>query len=141
MIKVLAGGRKSVGWAAEGVNEYARRLIKYWGLEWRFVDEGRLGEAVAKSGREVYIIVLDERGEEVSSPELAAKLGGLIEGGREVVFVIGGAYGVSSEARERADFVWSLGRLVFPHEICRMLLAEQVYRAQEIYRGRPYHHA
>lgn len=57
-----------------------------------------------------------------------------------MVVIIGGAYGVTDELNHRADFVWSLSRLVFPHQLVRMLLAEQVYRAQEISGGRSYHH-
>jgi 23S rRNA (pseudouridine1915-N3)-methyltransferase len=85
-----------------------------------------------------FVILLDERGNNLSSPELAALLQG--RGDHQVVIIIGGAFGVTPELRERADVVWSLSRLVFPHQLVRLILAEQLYRAQEITRGGQYHH-
>jgi 23S rRNA (pseudouridine1915-N3)-methyltransferase len=63
-----------------------------------------------------------------------------LETGKSVVMVIGGAYGVSQAVQERADLVWSLSPLVFPHQLVRLVLIEQIYRMQEIATGRPYHH-
>ena len=140
MIKVIAGGKKSRGWVAEAVGEYEKRLSRYWRMEWRFVGDEEMDAVVAGCGREDFVIVLDERGENISSPELAEILEREITGARQVVLVIGGAYGVSEATRERADFLWSLSRLVFPHEMVRVLLAEQVYRAESIAVGRGYHH-
>ena len=74
------------------------------------------------------------------SPALATRLRAAFDRGRPVTVVIGGAYGVDDRVRERADFVWSLSLLVFPHQLVRLILAEQLYRAQEIAAGRPYHH-
>jgi 23S rRNA (pseudouridine1915-N3)-methyltransferase len=85
-------------------------------------------------------VLLDERGHNVDSPALASALRGAFDSGRTVTVVIGGAYGVSDRVRERADFVWSLSKLVFPHQLVRLILAEQLYRAQEISAGRSYHH-
>jgi 23S rRNA (pseudouridine1915-N3)-methyltransferase len=58
-----------------------------------------------------------------------------------VVIIIGGAYGVDENVRKRADLIWSLSPLVFPHQLVRLLLIEQLYRAQEIAAGHPYHHS
>lgn len=140
MIKVIAGGRKSRGWVAEGCAEYEKRLSRYWGLEWRYVDDDKVDDAVVRLSADVFVILLDERGENISSVELSEMLVGHINSSREIVVVIGGAFGVSEETRRRANFVWSLSRLVFPHEIVRVLLAEQIYRAEQIALGRPYHH-
>ena len=140
MIKVIAGGKKSRGWVLDAVGEYEKRLSKHWQLEWRFVEDEKVDEAVANLSREDFVIVLDERGDNISSPELAEVLAREIAAARQVVLVIGGAYGVSEATRERADFVWSLSKLVFPHEMVRILLAEQVYRAEQITLGRSYHH-
>lgn len=71
---------------------------------------------------------------------LAKKLQAQFDAGRGVVVIIGGAYGVNTELSRRADFVWSMSKLVFPHQLVRLILAEQIYRAQEIAGGRPYHH-
>ncbi|MDO4746740.1 MAG: 23S rRNA (pseudouridine(1915)-N(3))-methyltransferase RlmH [Candidatus Saccharibacteria bacterium] len=59
---------------------------------------------------------------------------------REVVILVGGAYGFDENVREKADFVWSFSKLVFPHMIARLIVAEQTYRAQEIFHNHPYHH-
>ena len=60
--------------------------------------------------------------------------------GKQIVVIIGGAYGVDDRIHQRADMVWSLSKLVFPHQLVRLILAEQIYRAQEIARGGAYHH-
>ena len=82
----------------------------------------------------------DETGQQFSSPQLAAHIERLVAQ-RPVVLVIGGAYGVDETVHARADMVWSLSRLVLPHMLVRLVLIEQLYRAQEICRGGPYHHS
>jgi 23S rRNA (pseudouridine1915-N3)-methyltransferase len=140
MIEVIAGGRKNAGWVTEACAEYEKRLRKPWDNRWRFVDEEKIESAVLACNSKDLVVLLDEKGEIWDSPVLSKKLAGGLESGRKMVLVIGGAYGVSNVVRERADFVWSLSRLVFPHQICRLLVTEQMYRAQEIWAGRPYHH-
>ncbi len=87
-----------------------------------------------------FVVLLDERGSSLTSPQLAAALQKQFDTGKNVVMIIGGAYGVSAELQKRADLVWSLSGLVFPHQLVRLIIAEQIYRAQEISAGRPYHH-
>ena len=87
-----------------------------------------------------FVILLDERGNNLSSPELSALLEEQFTHSQSVIIIIGGAFGVSSELRERADIVWSLSKLVFPHQLVRLVLTEQLYRAQEIAKGSGYHH-
>ena len=87
-----------------------------------------------------FVILLDERGKNISSPELAKMLSNGFVNSQNFVIVIGGAFGVSEELRQRANFVWSLSKLVFPHQIVRLILVEQIYRAQEISSGGKYHH-
>ena len=84
------------------------------------------------------VILLDERGKNMSSPELSELI--LAHTDRHIVLIIGGAYGVNEEVRRRADVLWSLSRLVFPHQLVRLIVSEQLYRAQEIARGGKYHH-
>ncbi|MCL1839432.1 23S rRNA (pseudouridine(1915)-N(3))-methyltransferase RlmH [Candidatus Saccharibacteria bacterium] len=141
MIKIIAGGKKNVGWVAEACAEYEKRLRKPFDVLWQFVDEDKLEAAILKCDARDLVILLDERGEIWDSPNLSKRLSAGLTSGAKVVLVIGGAYGVSEAARERANSIWSLSRLVFPHQICRLLVTEQIYRAQEIYVGRPYHHA
>lgn len=85
------------------------------------------------------LITLDERGELISSPDFAAKLGGWRDGARDVAFVIGGADGIAPALRAKADWSLSFGRMVWPHMLVRVMLAEQLYRAGQILAGTPYH--
>ena len=100
-----------------------------------------VGMRVEKLTPDKYVILLDEVGQNISSEQLAERLDRVqATGGRKVVFVVGGAYGVDETIQRRADFVWSLSKLVFPHRIVHLILTEQIYRAQEILRGGSYHH-
>jgi 23S rRNA (pseudouridine1915-N3)-methyltransferase len=87
-----------------------------------------------------YVVLLDERGENITSPALSARISDAQMEARRIVVVIGGAYGVDERVHARANFIWSLSKLVFPHQLVRLILAEQLYRAQEIARGGGYHH-
>jgi 23S rRNA (pseudouridine1915-N3)-methyltransferase len=141
MIKIIAGGKKSAGWLEEAVAEYEKRLRKPFDVEWQFVEEDKLEAVVSKCDARDLVILLDERGQMWDSPALSKELSAGLTSGRRVVLVIGGAYGFSETMRQSAYALWSLAKLVFPHQICRLLVTEQIYRAQEIYLGRPYHHA
>lgn len=93
------------------------------------------------SGRRV-LVALDERGEAVSSAEFARRIGAWRDQGvEEIAFAIGGADGLDESLRARADWLLALGRLTWPHLLARALLAEQLYRAQQILAGHPYHRA
>lgn len=86
------------------------------------------------------IVVLDERGRTLSSPELAGQLALWRDGGQQdAAFVIGGADGIDPALRSRADLAISFGRMVWPHMLVRVMLAEQLYRATTILAGSPYH--
>ena len=88
------------------------------------------------------VAVLDERGAVMSSPDFAAQLAKWRDGGRQdVAFVIGGADGIAPQLRDRAEFALSFGRMVWPHMLVRVMLAEQLYRAATILGGGPYHRA
>lgn len=89
---------------------------------------------------QAYVVLLDERGRQLTSPQFTATLERQFVASRPVVIIIGGAYGVDMVLHERADMVWSLSDLVFPHQLVRLILIEQLYRAQEITRGGSYHH-
>lgn len=88
-----------------------------------------------------FAVVLDERGQELASRRLAARLQRWTEDpGRTPCFVIGGPFGLSDAVRQRADLLFSLGKATWPHELCRVMLLEQIYRAASINKGLPYHH-
>ncbi|TRW95040.1 23S rRNA (pseudouridine(1915)-N(3))-methyltransferase RlmH [Paracoccus sp. M683] len=85
------------------------------------------------------LIALDERGDQPSSPEFAARLAGYRDQARDVCFLIGGADGIDPALRARADWQISFSRMVWPHMLARVMLAEQLYRASTILAGGPYH--
>lgn len=100
--------------------------------EWRRIEAAIPAQAVR--------VVLDERGRNLTSEALAARLGAWRDDGRDIACIIGGAYGLTDEARGSADLLLAFGSLTWPHLLARAMLAEQLYRVQEILGGRPYHH-
>lgn len=143
MIKIIAGGKRHAKEYNEIINDYEKRLRKPYDIEWVFMDEDKLAKYLEKWPFERardFVICCDERGENISSREYSAKISGAFLQGKDVVILIGGAYGFDECVRERADYVWSFSRLVFPHQIARLIVAEQIYRAAEIAKGSPYHH-
>lgn len=134
----------------DGISRYEKRLRKPFDVTWQLLPHSsREGDAARSEESErilsrvdhgAFLVLLDERGKNLDSPGLAAGLQSAVDRGRQIVLVIGGAYGVDDRVRGRADLVWSLSKLVFPHQLVRLIVAEQLYRAQEIAAGRPYHH-
>lgn len=143
MIKIIAGGKKHLPWALEAISEYEKRLTKPYNLEWEFIDEEKLLKKLENwpfSGRD-FVIICDERGQNISSEAYSDLLEKAFYDAKNVIILVGGAFGFSDEIREKADFVWSFSKLVFPHMLARAIVAEQTYRAQEIKKGSHYHHA
>lgn len=150
MITIVAIGKKHETWVKDGIERYQKRLSKPFDVKWVLLPHSAkdgLAARLEESGRILdklspkdYVILLDERGKMLDSPQLAESFDTQFTAAREIVVIIGGAYGVDTELRERANLVWSLSALVFPHQLVRLILTEQIYRAQEITTGRPYHH-
>ncbi|WP_237203677.1 23S rRNA (pseudouridine(1915)-N(3))-methyltransferase RlmH [Rothia endophytica] len=148
-IKIIAVGKKHEKWVTQGIDRYESRLRKPWDVSWVYLPHSSLAEEQARAeeskrildkvSSDDYLILLDERGKNLTSPELSALLNSNL-GFKQVVLVIGGAYGVDESVRSRANTVWSLSKLVFPHQLVRLILTEQIYRAGEIANNRPYHH-
>ena len=135
--RVVAIGRLRATALRAVCDDYLARLKRYTRVEEREAkDEARLLEAVPEGSR---LVLLSERGEEWTSEQLAAWTTRWEMDGRDVAFAIGGAEGVPEPVLERAERVWSLSRLTFPHELARLLVYEQLYRAYTIRRGEPYH--
>ena len=132
-----------------GLERYQKRLKKPYDIEWVLLPHSSLEGAsarqeeseriLAKVTAATYVVLLDETGKNISSPEFSSLLERQFAH-RHVTLIIGGAYGVTPELQQRADFIWSLSQLVFPHQLVRLLLVEQLYRAQEINNGGKYHH-
>jgi 23S rRNA (pseudouridine1915-N3)-methyltransferase len=149
-IRILSVGKKHDQALSAAIDEYSVRTARIIKLDWEFVPPSGLPEQQARLDeserllqrvREDIVWLLDERGVQVDSPALSTKLTDLqMNGVKQLTIVIGGAYGVSKRMHERADFTWSLSKLVFPHQLVRLILAEQLYRATEIARGSGYHH-
>lgn len=149
-IKIVSVGKKHESWVAEGVKRYEKRLRKPFDVEWDLVPHSAREGLVARQeeseriqkrlGDDDFVLLLDERGEVLDSPALSRLFTGGFDSRGRITIVIGGAYGVNDELRERADKTISLSSLVFPHQLVRLILAEQIYRSQEIAAGRSYHH-
>ena len=150
MIRILAVGKKHESWVLEGIERYEKRLRQPFNVEWVFLPhsmreghDARVDESerlLLRVRSNEYIVLMDEKGKMIDSPTLSKRLLSPLETSKNVVIIIGGAYGVDETVHARADFVWSLSPLVFPHQLVRLVLSEQLYRAQEIAAGRPYHH-
>lgn len=148
-ITVIAVGAKHESWIKEGLERYQKRLRKPYDIKWVLLphsqyegDSARTEESeriIAKLPERSYVVLLDEVGKNIDSPALSNMFEREFSHS-EVTVIIGGAYGVTPELQQRANFVWSLSKLVFPHQLVRLLLVEQVYRAQEIAAGGKYHH-
>jgi 23S rRNA (pseudouridine1915-N3)-methyltransferase len=99
--------------------------------------EGRRILAAVRPGE--FVVALDERGKEMTTRELATWLAGRLQDGSDLAFLIGGPDGFAPEVLQRSNFKWSLSRLTFPHALVRVVLAEQLYRAQGVLTNHPYH--
>jgi 23S rRNA (pseudouridine1915-N3)-methyltransferase len=149
-IRVIAIGKKHESWVIEGIERYQRRLKRPFDIEWVILPQSPISDTIARQDESKriisrlsssdYVILLDERGKIIDSPALTNLLLSPLESSKQVVIIIGGAYGVDDTAYQRADFIWSLSKLVFPHQLVRLILVEQIYRSQEIANNRPYHH-
>ena len=138
-----------------GIEDFSKRISRYFPVEWKIIppprNAGLLSEAELKRKEgeiilqslapEDYLVLLDERGKQFSSEALAAFLQQRAnESVRSLVFLIGGAFGVDVSVAKRANLQWSLSQLVFPHQLVRLIIAEQIYRACTILRNEQYHH-
>ena len=139
----------------EGVEMFTKRIGNYFPAEWHIIpmpkNAGTLmetelkkkeGELILQSfHKNDYVVLLDEKGKQMSSEGFAQFIQQRAnESVKNLVFVIGGAYGVSDEVSQRANYKWSLSQLVFPHQLVRLILAEQMYRACSIIKNEKYHH-
>jgi 23S rRNA (pseudouridine1915-N3)-methyltransferase len=151
-VRVIAVGTRPPGWVRSACEDYITRLRSQLPVELIEIGTGaRRGSgaarAVAAEGRrllamlcrEEYVVSLDERGREFSTRELAAWLGKRMQEGRDLTFLIGGPDGHAPEVRSRSDLSLSLSRLTLPHALARVLLLEQLYRAQSVLANHPYH--
>ena len=149
-------GKPHEAYVKAGIEEFSKRINNYFTADWHIIppvkNAANLSEAELKKAeasvilqqiqKEDFLILLDERGKQFSSPELAQWMQQRAnESTKRIIFLIGGAFGVDDSVMKRADHTWSLSKLVFPHMLVRLILAEQVYRACTILRNEKYHHS
>lgn len=145
-ILFISVGKKHDAAVAEAINDFTGRIQRYAPVEWKIIpsaDNTKSEDALilASVNDRDYVVLLDERGKMMSSTDLAQFLDKrLNESVHRLVFIIGGAYGVGEDVRKRAQMSIGLSQLTFPHQLVRLILAEQVYRAFTILRGEKYHH-
>ncbi|MFO7922675.1 MAG: 23S rRNA (pseudouridine(1915)-N(3))-methyltransferase RlmH [Bacteroidales bacterium] len=154
-IKLLFTGKTEESYLKEGIDIYTQRVKRYIPLEVKIIEEfakkqgsparrtktrktGRIISGIDKSS---FLVLLDEKGKSFSSPEFAGFLEKkIIMGYKEIIFVTGGAYGFPEELYSRANRIISLSEMTFTHQMVRLILVEQLYRAMTIINGEPYHH-
>jgi 23S rRNA (pseudouridine1915-N3)-methyltransferase len=137
-IRILAVGKVRKGWVLEGIATYLKRLPGLQVVELRDAGKAKEAEAVLAAlqpGEQ--LVVMAEEGQTFDSPAFAERLEG--SGSERLVFVIGGAEGIDPALKARASWKLSLSPMTFPHELARLLLVEQLYRALSIQQGGPYH--
>ncbi len=139
----------------EGIDDYLKRVSFYLPFEMRIIPDIKNNRNLSpsqqkeKEGKAILdlvsqgdlLILLDEQGNELSSTGFAKWIEKkMVTGTRQLTFVVGGPYGFSDEVYQRADSKISLSKMTFPHQLVRLIFAEQLYRAMTIIKGEPYHH-
>lgn len=156
-ITIACVGKIKEKYLTAGIEEFTKRLTPFCKLETLSINEERMPDNPAPAEKQQvleretqrllavipansYVILLDVIGKQLSSPELAAKLDALaLAGHSHITFVIGGAFGYTDALRQRADLALSFSKMTFTHQMIRLLLIEQIYRAFKISRGEKYH--
>jgi len=154
-IRLLTVGKTDIDWVRQGIEAYRSRLVHYIPFDIVEIPELknvsalskdqikiREGELILKQLKNIdHVVLLDEHGSQWTSVEFAAQLESRISRlGKDIVFVVGGAYGFSPAVYDRADSKISLSKMTFSHQMVRAVFVEQLYRAFTIMRGEPYHH-
>lgn len=156
-ITIACVGKIKEKYLTAGIEEFTKRLTPFCKLETLSINEEKMPDNPAPAEKQQvleretqrllavipansYVILLDVIGKQLSSPELAAKLDALaLAGHSHITFVIGGAFGYTDALRQRADLALSFSKMTFTHQMIRLLLVEQIYRAFKISRGEKYH--
>lgn len=155
-LRIISVGHKMPTWVEMACAEYTKRMPREVAVEIvdikpekraagnsteniQLIEAKRILESVGRD----YLVALDERGNEITTLQLAEKLSnwlaGDVTGGRDIALVIGGADGLHASVKQKADWLWGLSKLTLPHGMVRIMLAEQLYRAHSIIQNHPYH--
>ena len=144
---ILSVGKEKDEVSDDLIRHFEIRLLRYLPLEWLYiahdVTKEKEGEKILTLlKKEDYVVLLDEKGRDIKSEALAELIENrMVDSVRRMVFIIGGAYGASASVTDRANYIWKLSSLVFPHMLVRVIVLEQLYRALTIIKGEKYHHA
>jgi len=154
-LQLWSVGKDHESYVKAGVEDFTRRISRYYPVEWTILPPLRnaatltMSDLTKKEGEMIleklekddYLIALDENGKQMSSEGLAQFIQTRANASiRNLVFLIGGAYGLDQQVLQRANYKWSLSQLTLPHQLVRLVLAEQLYRACTIQRNEKYHH-
>ena len=150
MIKIITIGQLKEKYLKEAVEEYTKRIKKYSNIELiELKDEGLVEEAKAirLEGEKIkkyisdrdYVVTLEIEGKQVSSTEFADKINNMLIESSNIVFIIGGSYGLSDEIKQISKFHLSFSKMTFPHQLFRVILLEQIYRSFKIINNESYH--
>lgn len=140
------------------IDDFTKRISRYYPVEWNLIPplknaaalspadvkkkEGEILRVQLANNKEHYLVTLDEYGKQFTSEGVARFLGERSnDSGKDLVFLIGGVYGLDGSVLRQTDHRWSLSQLTLPHQLVRLILAEQIYRACTIIRNEKYHHA
>lgn len=150
-LRIISVGHKMPGWVTDACTEYTKRMPrelqidiieikpdKRSDIKSEAVQEAEAKRILEAAGKD-FLVACDERGQEVTTLQLAEKLQSWQTLGRDVSIVVGGADGLHPSLKQRADWLWSLSKLTLPHAFVRVLLCEQLYRAHTVIQGHPYH--
>jgi 23S rRNA (pseudouridine1915-N3)-methyltransferase len=155
-IQFWSVGKNHEPYVEAGTADFTKRISNYFPVSWKIVPSLKNGgvlkeadlkkkesELILKALEDTdYLVALDEKGKMFSSAQLSAFLQARAnESTKQLVFLIGGAYGLDTPVLKRANLTWSLSALTFPHQLVRLILAEQTYRACTILRNEKYHHS
>lgn len=155
-IQFWSVGKQHESYVQQGIDLFTKRLQHYFSTDWKLIpspkNSAQLSVADLKKAeaqlilnginKEDFLIALDERGKMLSNNKLAHLIQTAAnQSSKSMIFLIGGAYGLDESVLTRANFKWSLSELVFPHQLVRLILAEQVYRSCTILKNEKYHHS
>jgi 23S rRNA (pseudouridine1915-N3)-methyltransferase len=155
-IQLWSIGKEHEPYVKMGVEDFTKRIGRYYPVEWAIIPVPKNAALLSQAGlkkkeaevlleklsKDDYLVALDERGKSFGSEGLAQFIQARAnEGLKNLVFLIGGVYGMDESILRRADYQWSLSQLTLPHQLVRLVLAEQLYRACTIQRNEKYHHA
>jgi 23S rRNA (pseudouridine1915-N3)-methyltransferase len=155
-IQLWSVGKEHESYVKAGTDDFTKRISRYYPVEWKIIPPPKNACTLSQSdlkkkegeilleglSKDDYLVALDERGKQIRSEGLAEFIQlRANESSKNLVFLIGGVYGLDAGVLDRAGFRWSLSQLTLPHQLVRLLLAEQLYRACTILRNEKYHHA